>query len=292
MEGFLNEKSCFDETGGQSIAARYASELGWDGATMKYAAISARTEVLTPFGVYPESVTRKEYDQFAAIADSLGEVVSQSCQGPVIMTDLDRKFVFMNNQAIYAKTAVQNSIFGVVIAFFVLLIKTRVFHIALFASTTIACVLTSCVGVIVMLGWELGTIESILIGILCGFSIDYIVHLAHEYECSEGDPNERIAKTFGALGTSLFNGAITSMVASVPLILFCELQFFVKFGIFFLLTITFAWLFANFAFMTLLAQARLPVRRSGCRELTALTICTFFGFSYGVSQIYAWTRAP
>ncbi|CAJ1934675.1 unnamed protein product [Cylindrotheca closterium] len=290
MEAFLDEKSCFDENGRQTIGARYSSELGWDGSTMRYAAISAQTEVLTPFGVYPESVTRKEYDQFADIADSLGQTVSRSCQTPVIMSDLDRKFVFMNNQAIYAKTAVQNSIFGVIIAFLVLLLKTRVFHIALFASMTISSVLTSCVGVMVMLGWELGTIESILVGILSGFSIDYIVHLAHEYECSEGDPNKRIAETFGALGTSLFNGALTSMVASLPLIIFCELQFFKKFGIFFLLTISFSWLFANFAFMTLLAQAKIPVERSGWKQLGVLTICTFIGFSIGVRQIYVWTR--
>jgi hypothetical protein len=59
----------------------YANELGWDGSsTMRYAVISARTEVLTPFGIFPESVTRKEYDQFAKIANSaLGRNVSEFC---------------------------------------------------------------------------------------------------------------------------------------------------------------------------------------------------------------------
>lgn len=44
------------------------------------------------------------------------------------MTDLDEKFVFMNNQGIYVRSAIQSSLLGVAIAFVVLLVSTRVFH--------------------------------------------------------------------------------------------------------------------------------------------------------------------
>ena len=303
MNGFLGQTSCFsDSDRPMRIESMYASEIGWDGTSMRYAAISARTEVLTPFGIFPESVTRKEYDQFDMIAKSLGSMVSEYCYGNVIMTDLDRKFVFMNNQSIYAKTALQNSYFGVAIAFFVLLIKTQVFHIALFASFTIGCVLISVVGVMVMLGWELGTMESILVGILSGFSIDYIVHLAQEYESKTDDgdgdndddnntsTDKRITKTLNTLGISLFNGMLTSVVASLPLIIFCRLQFFVKFGIFFMVTIVFAWFFANFFFMSLLAMFQIPVKRTGCKRLASLSVITIVGFIFGVKYLYTWAR--
>jgi Predicted exporters of the RND superfamily len=303
MEGLLAQMSCFDESGHTTIESMYANELGWDGSSMQYAAISARTEVLTPFGIFPESVTRKEYDQFAKIANSaVGRNVSEYCYSNVTMTDLDRKFVFMNNQSIYAKSAVTNSIFGVAIAFLVLLVKTRVFLIALFACFTIACVLVSVVGVMVMLGWELGTMESILVGILSGFSVDYVIHLAHEYASSfdentntkyeniDDDTGKRVTKTFNKLGTSLFYGMLTSIFASLPLIIFCQLQFFAKFGIFFMLTISFAWLFANFFFMTLLAQLKIKVEKSGCCRLTLLTLITFIGVPIGVVFLYSWLR--
>jgi hypothetical protein len=44
------------------------------------------------------------------------------------MTDLDEKFVFMNNQAIYANSAITSAGYGVAIAFVVLLLSTHVFH--------------------------------------------------------------------------------------------------------------------------------------------------------------------
>lgn len=179
------------------------------------------------------------------------------------MTDLDSKFVFMNNQAIYVQTAYQSAILGVVIAFVVLLISTRVFHLAFFASISIISVLVSVVGTMVMLGWYLGSIEAILIGIIAGFSVDYVVHLAHAYEIAEGDTYERIKEAFSDLGISVFNGMITSVAASIPLF-FCQLQFFAKFGTFLCLTIAFSWVFANFGFMSVLASLKLPVHNEKC----------------------------
>lgn len=258
MPKFLEEKTCFADDG-ETVGGRYSKELGWDGKTLKYAAISAESDKLDPFGRDSEFLTRKEYDQFILLAAEADELVSVHCSGSVIMTDLDEKFVFMNNQSIYVQTAIQSSILGVCIAFIVLLVSTRVFHIALFASLSITCVLISVVGTMVMLGWYLGSIESILIGIIAGFSVDYVVHLAHAYEIASGDTYERITEAFGDLGISVFNGMITSVVASIPLF-FCQLQFFAKFGTFLCLTIAFSWIFANFGFMSLLAQLKIPVK--------------------------------
>ena len=142
-----------------------------------------------------ESLTRREYDQFIEIRDKYLDS-TRKCLGNVITTDLDEKFVFMNNQAIYVKTAIQSSILGVVIAFVVLMISTRVFHLAFFASLSITAVLVSVVGTMVMLGWSLGSIESTLIGIIAGFSVDYVVHLAHAYEIASGDTYSRVTEAF------------------------------------------------------------------------------------------------
>jgi len=263
MEGFLQERSCVESS--ETISGYYTNEIGWDGTSMRYAAIAVGSEVLDPFSQVPESETRREYDQFVALAAELDKNISQACGvGEVIMTDLDEKFIFMNNQSIYVQTAVQAAILGVVIAFTVLLFATRVLHIAFFASLSIMSVLVSVTGTMVMMGWELGSIESILIGIIAGFSVDYVVHLAHAYEVAEGDTAARLRSAFGDMGISVMNGMITSIGASIPLFL-CQLQFFAKFGTFLCFTIMFSWLFANFAFTSVLATFKIPIKKSeGC----------------------------
>lgn len=266
MDDFLSQKTCFDPDGTQSVGARYINEIGWDGSRMRYAAVSAESAFLTPFSVESEENTRREYDQFVVIANEANSIVSQHCTGNVVVTDLDEKFVFMNNQVIYKKSAIQSSVLGVAIAFAVLLISTRVFHLAFFASICICAVLVSVIGTMVMIGWELGSIESILIGITAGFSVDYVVHLAHAYEIAEGSTYERVEEAFADLGISVFNGMVTSVAASIPLF-FCQLQFFAKFGTFLCLTIAYSWIFANFGFMSVLASLKIPIKHGKCCTL-------------------------
>jgi predicted RND superfamily exporter protein len=269
MEGFLEEESCFESTRGgnsETTGARYRNELGWDGENLIYASVAVEDEVLNPFSQEAEATARRQYDQYVDLVNDLKSTVTKACtkSGEVIMTDTDGKFTFMNNQSIYVQSALQSSLLGVAIAFVVLFISTRVFHLALFASLSICSVLVSVVGVMVLLGWTLGSIESILIGITAGFSVDYVVHLAHAYEIGDGSTVERIRDAFGDMGISVLNGMVTSVAASIPLF-FCQLQFFAKFGTFLCLTIAFSWIFANFAFMSALAQFKIPIKEGGCR---------------------------
>jgi len=257
MEEFLEQQSCVDQT--RTVASEYADEIGWDGESMRYAAISVESEGLDLFTAPPQEFTRSKYDGFVSIQKDLNDLVSEYCTGSTIMTDLEQKFIFMNNQKLYVRTAVQSAIVGVAIAFVVLLLATRVFHIALFASFSIVSTLVSVVGMMVMLGWQLGSIESILIAVIAGFSVDYVVHLAHSYEDADGDTSDRVKAAFGDMGISVMNGMITSIAASIPLF-FCQLSFFAKFGTFLCLTIAFSWIFANFVFMSALAQFKIPIK--------------------------------
>jgi hypothetical protein len=67
---------------------------------MKFVAISSESNELDPWGTDGESMTRKEYDQYVMIGEEQDKI-SQSCSGNVIMTDLNEKFVFMNNQGTF-----------------------------------------------------------------------------------------------------------------------------------------------------------------------------------------------
>merc|ERR1712226_1455726 len=193
-----NPRSCVQQ--GEFVGSRYRTELGFDGNTLRYTTISVESAVLDPFSRKPEMVARAEYDQFIDIQTNItGRNLCHQGTEPVLMTDLNEIFIFMNNQAIYVKTAIQSSLLGVGIAFVVLWISTCKFHLAFLASLSIA---------IVLIGWTLGSIESILIGIIAGFSVDYVVHLAHAYETASGSTDERITAAFGDMGISVLNGMI------------------------------------------------------------------------------------
>jgi len=168
------------------------------------------------------------------------------------MTDIEQKFVFMNNQAVYRTSAIRGALIGVAIAFAVLLAATWSPLVSLFATLSILCTMLSVIGFTTMIGWKLGAIEAILISILAGFSVDYVVHLGHAYSHNYGDKDQRIIETFSEMGSPVFSGMCTSVLASLPLF-GCQLQFFAKFGTFLCLTILFSWLFANFGFMSILA---------------------------------------
>merc|ERR1712078_669080 len=95
--------------------------------------------------------------------------------------------------------------------------------------------------------------ESICLTILAGFSVDYVVHLAHAFFHAEKE--ERLDKVRSALdeiGVSVLGGMLTSASAAVALMM-CQLQFFHKFGVFLMLTVSISWIWANIGFMASMA---------------------------------------
>eukprot|EP01063_Lacrimia_lanifica_P005129 TRINITY_DN1294_c0_g1_i1.p1 TRINITY_DN1294_c0_g1~~TRINITY_DN1294_c0_g1_i1.p1 ORF type:complete len:1304 (+),score=409.93 TRINITY_DN1294_c0_g1_i1:92-4003(+) len=121
-------------------------------------------------------------------------------------------------------------------------------------------------GVIELSGWELGLIESVAITILVGLAVDYVVHFAIHYDhCSvvsaedaaaRGDASterqRRVFEVVSSMGPTVLGGAATSAGAAV--ILLCTwIQFFNKFGICFLLTIVFSYVWSMFFFLPLLS---------------------------------------
>lgn len=258
MEGFVSTNACGPDR--ETVKKYYDESMGWDGESMRYAGLSIESKSLDPRGVLSEDRTRVIYDKFNQLAKDLDQKMESACKTKTTMTDLDQKFVFMNNQRIYRTTAISGSMIGVLVAFIVLFVSTRKLHLSLFATLCILSVLIGVIGSVTMLGWTLGTIEAILISILAGFSVDYVIHLAHAYNHAEGKPDDRILAAYGEMGVSVFSGMLTSVVASIPLF-FCTLTFFAKFGTFLCLTIVLSWIFANFGFMCLLATFKISMDR-------------------------------
>ena len=60
-----------------------------------------------------------------------------------------------------------------------------------------AIVILSILAIMNMMGWELGTTESVAVVALIGFSVDYIVHLAADYmHSAEETRNEKMRQAY------------------------------------------------------------------------------------------------
>merc|ERR1711907_273681 len=150
------------------------------------------------------------------------------------------------------RTAVSGAAIGSVVAFVVILLATWEIIIAVSSFATIACILISVLAMGRVAGYELGTITSISITILAGFSVDYVVHLAHAYQTSSlPTRQEKAQEALEVIGVSVFSGMLTSLLASLALLV-CVLQFFAKFGFFLIFTVCWAWVWGNFFFMSLM----------------------------------------
>mmetsp|Transcript_49000 Transcript_49000/g.78955 ORF Transcript_49000/g.78955 Transcript_49000/m.78955 type:complete len:565 (+) Transcript_49000:121-1815(+) len=236
-----------------TVAKKYKEMMGWDGEQIKFVGIAIESKNLTLYNRPPEEITRANWKAYEELRNNVDFIAAEACGGNVQMTDLIGKFVFMNNQMIYRTSAIRGALIGIGIAFLVLLACTWSLLISVLSTISILCTMLSVIGLVTMIGWNLGTVQAILISILAGFSVDYVVHLAHAYAHSPlPTREERVVSAFSEMGAPVLSGMITSVLASLPLFA-CNLVFFSQFGTFLCFTILFSWLFANFAFMSALA---------------------------------------
>jgi len=168
-------------------------------------------------------------------------------------TGVANKWVHMVLQETYVRMALSGAAMGLALAFIVILLATHNLIVALCAFGTIVCILIQVIATTVSMGWQLGSNEAICIMTLCGFAVDYVVHLAHSYmESHQATRLERVHDALKDMGISVFWGMATSAVAACVLAV-CQLQTLAKFGMFFLLTIVFSYLWSVLFLMPLLA---------------------------------------
>jgi len=212
----------------------------------------------------PASKLREKYDEYEGLVDKINAAVINTTLGDAFQVAVgaedpggqplaNNKWINMVLQELYVRMSTVGVAIGISIAFIVLLVSTRNLLAASISVLSIACALVTVIGITVAMGWELGASEAICLMTLTGFAVDYVVHLSHSYmESTSHSPLERTHDALRDMGISVFWGMLTSFVAALALAS-CQLQFLSKFGYFFLLTITFAYLWAVLFLMPLLA---------------------------------------
>ena len=147
-------------------------------------------------------------------------------------------------QQAFFSNAIQGLILSLAFAFSVLIVTTQNIVVAFFSVLTIGCLLASVISIIQIMNWQLGISESLGIDLFVGFSVDYIVHVSHQYVDSIYDTRtKRMDDTFQNIGMAVFSGAVTTF-SSATFLLFARIYVLRKFGILIELTIVFSILFS------------------------------------------------
>lgn len=142
---------------------------------------------------------------------------------------------------------------GLCLALVVLTVATTNIIVGTMATITIAMVTGGVLGLIPILGWNLGVFESLNLTLVVGLAVDYVVHLADGYmELKNADRVARVKYTLGHVGISVFSGACTTLGSSI-FMLAAKIIFFQQFGIFIFCTIGLSILFSLILFTTVLA---------------------------------------
>jgi len=167
---------------------------------------------------------------------------------------------WMISERAFIRNALVGMAISISVALVVLVVSTRNVFVGGLATLTIAGIVATVLGLMQVLGWELGITESISSVIVIGFSVDYVVHYANAYmEAEEHRPKgaphltryERMRMALTLMGVSVLAGAVTTFGAGV--FLFGAIViFFTKMGAILLSTIAFSLLWSTLLFPVLM----------------------------------------
>jgi len=160
-------------------------------------------------------------------------------------------FNWMLVQQALTRNTIQSMVLGMCFCWVLSVVLTWNWRMGTLAVTSVLCIVFWALGFVSVIGWKLDIIESIVLIIILGISIDYSLHIAHAFveavepETESGGTTYEDKKTIraakareavGSLGISLVSGLITS-VGSALYLLFCQLAFFRQFGQFLVITL-------------------------------------------------------
>lgn len=106
---------------------------------------------------------------------------------------------------------------SVAIAFGVMLLTTLNIFISIYAIVTIIGIIAISVGCLVLLGWQLNILESIVMSVAVGLSIDFTMHYGVAYRLSphKEDRELRVRYSFSHIGSAISMAALTTFTTGI-----------------------------------------------------------------------------
>ena len=100
------------------------------------------------------------------------------------------------------------------IAFGVMLLTSLNWVVSVYAIVTIICILATTIGSLVLDGWELNILESIVISVAVGLSVDFTLHYGVAYTVSsEHGRRDQVKYALSHIGPAVTLAALTTFIA-------------------------------------------------------------------------------
>ncbi|KAJ6245843.1 sterol-sensing domain [Anaeramoeba flamelloides] len=210
----------------------------------------------------PESSAHQSRIVFDKIEDFIKELNEEAPEGINTLSNVSWQWMEMLVEEILYSVALTSVVISLIIAFIIILVTSDNIIASLYAIISIGGVVATIMGMLVLLDWNLGLIESICITIVVGISVDYVVHFCHGYiTAPPEDVFSKMKISLTNLGISVVSAAITTLCASFVM-LFTWLIMFKRFGLFIWMTIVASCLWSFFFFFALIIIQG-PVRNQG-----------------------------
>jgi 5-methyltetrahydrofolate--homocysteine methyltransferase len=111
---------------------------------------------------------------------------------------------------------------------------TRNFIIMLLTTLCVVSTVVSLLGCFVLWGWAFGAVEAVSISLICGMSVDYVLHVGHSYASSrmyDANGNAvprkiRAKEALLAIGTPVAAASLTTILSMCVLCFSSTLLFF------------------------------------------------------------------
>ena len=124
--------------------------------------------------------------------------------------------------------------------------------ITIYAMLTITFIMLVTTASLVLLGWELNILESVIITVSVGLSIDFTLHYGVAYRLAPDlDRKNRAYSSMARVGSVIFVAAVTTFLAGLFMLPSVTLVY-QKFGTFLVLVITISWAYSTLFFQSLL----------------------------------------
>ncbi|KAJ1374713.1 Che-14p [Parelaphostrongylus tenuis] len=121
---------------------------------------------------------------------------------------------------------------------------------AVAAVLTCMCIIMCATGCVVLLGWEVGVLEAVIVVLVVGLSFDYTLHFGAALP-KTGCKSHRIRQAANLASTPVSLSAFTSFLAGASM-LFSQTHAFLQVGVFLIVLTLTSWIFATFFFLPLL----------------------------------------
>ncbi|KAJ8308810.1 hypothetical protein KUTeg_013684 [Tegillarca granosa] len=218
------------------------------GNKIKYLAIQINTTIDKYRINYKNGIPIVE--RWEAFVNKMMKELPRGLQNGYQLTPFQWDWLYV--QQTMSNSAILGLVLGLSLFFPIITISTMNIIIGLVSTLTICCTTVCVVGVIPLVGWKLGLLESINLCLVVGLSVDYVVHLAEGYHLSKKKTRlERTRDMLESMGSPILSGAISTLGAAFFLF-FCQIQFALQFGVFLFCTIGFSLLFSLGLFSTLM----------------------------------------